>query len=155
MPAFVSKCAGVCQTAQIGYSITVFSIELIHYAREKTAPTTLMSTWLTSLIMIKYFWFFFLERRILQVINEIRWLIQKKYTGFNIFLLKFILQLILCHQSKRKVNRQCNIWKNTLMILYIAFFLFLLFVYMNFDYKSYIPRSREFSLEFSSMGMPT
>lgn len=55
VPAFVSKCAGVCQTAQIGYSISVFSIELIHYAREKTAPTTLMSTWLTSLIMIKYF----------------------------------------------------------------------------------------------------
>lgn len=55
VPAFVSKCAGVCQTAQIGYSNTVFSIELIHYAREKTAPTTLMSTWLTSLIMIKYF----------------------------------------------------------------------------------------------------
>lgn len=103
VPAFVSKCAGVCQTAQIGYSI-MFSIELIHYAREKTAPTTLMSTWLTSLIMIKYFWFFFLERRILQVINEKRWLIQKKYTGFNIFLLKFILQLILCHQSKRKVK---------------------------------------------------
>lgn len=41
------------------------------------------------------------------------------------------------------------------MILYIAFFLFLLFVYMNFDYKSYIPRSCDFSLDFSSMGMPT
>lgn len=65
--------SGSVRLRRLAYSITVFSIELIHYAREKNRAHNFIvivvdESHSDQILLI----FFFFERRILQVINERR-----------------------------------------------------------------------------------